>query len=84
MVDKLTIYLTKEVFGAVIGAVKEKMERLEEHADNYVKDEKSLKETKSAIKHLINAEIEFTRAWNKRVISGVAHICKKLKEIRDE
>ena len=83
MVDKLTVYLTKEEFGAAIGAIKEQSTRLEEHANNYVKDEKSLEETKSAIKHLVNAEIEFTRAWNRRAISGVAHIRKELKKIRD-
>ncbi len=80
MVDKLTTHLTKEEFGAVINAIKEQRERLEEHTKNYVQDKESLKETKSAIKHLVNAEIKFTNAWCGRVISGVVCI---LKEIRD-
>jgi len=84
LVDKLTTHLTKEEFGAVIGAIKEQRERLEEHAVYLelakFKDEKSLEETKSAIERLTNAEIKFTKAWSERVISGVACI---LKEIRD-
>ena len=68
MVDKVTIHLTEEELSAVIDAVEEKTERLEEHADNYVKDEESLEETKSAIKYLESADIKFIEARNEMLI----------------